>query len=134
MQRRGLDNQVDFLGPLPDANIGAEFDRSDIFIVPSVTAQTGEKEGIPGVVTECMFLSVPVIATRHSGIPEHVIDRETGLLVNEKAPAEIADAIRALQDDDELRRGCIARGRQLALDEFNIKQTLKKKAVFERFG
>jgi colanic acid/amylovoran biosynthesis glycosyltransferase len=135
IRRLGLEENVTLLGPLPDAQIPEQFDWTDVFVVPSVTAASGEKEGIPGVITEAMLLGVPVIATRHSGIPEHVIHRETGLLVEERAPDEIAAAVEALRDDPDLRRGCMARGRQLALDEFNIHTTLKqKKAVFETYG
>ena len=134
-ERLGLAEDVVFLGPLPDEDLAPEFNRADIFVVPSVTSSTGEKEGIPGVITECMLLGVPIIATRHSGIPEHVIDRETGLLVSERAPQEIADAIKEYLADDELRVGCMKRGRELALTEFNIHHTLvKKKAMFEEYA
>lgn len=135
VQQLGLGDRVHFLGPLPESELAPEFNRADIFIVPSVTAESGQQEGIPGVITECMLMGVPLIATRHSGIPEHVIDRETGLLVPEKSPQEIARAIVEYLEDDELRIGCMTRGRQLALTEFNINHTLEhKKAVFEQYG
>ena len=134
-ERLGIAEHVVFLGPLPDDELTAEFNRSDIFIVPSVTSSTGEKEGIPGVITECMLFGVPIIATRHSGIPEHVIDRETGLLVDERSPEGIAEAVQAYLNDDELRVGCIRRGRQLVMDEFNIHKTLvRKKDMFDRYA
>lgn len=134
-ERLGIADDIVFLGPLPDEELAPEFNRADIFVVPSVTSSTGEKEGIPGVITECMLFGLPIIATRHSGIPEHVIDGETGLLVDERAPDQIATAIKRYLDDEELRRSCIEGGGKLARTEFNINHTLvKKKAMFETYG
>lgn len=55
-------------------------DEAHIFLLPSITATDGDQEGIPEVLMEAMASGLPVISTFHSGIPELVIDGETGFL------------------------------------------------------
>ena len=56
-------------------------------------------EGIPVVLMEAMAVGTPVIASRHSGIPELIEDEVTGLLVAENNPAELTEALRAVMED-----------------------------------
>ena len=62
-------------------------------IVPSQQASNGDCEGLPTVVLEAIRAGVPVLATRHAGIPEIIVDGKTGLLVEERDPAALAAAI-----------------------------------------
>ncbi|MGO4863931.1 glycosyltransferase, partial [Campylobacter jejuni] len=61
---------IAFLGPQPHGRVFAELERSDVFLLPSVTAANGDMEGIPVSLMEAMANGVLVLATRHSGIPE----------------------------------------------------------------
>lgn len=88
-----LSAKVDMLGALPPDKTLATIAGSDILIAPSKTADSGDREGIPNVVKEAMFLGLQVIATRHSGIPELVIHRRNGFLVFENSPEEIAETL-----------------------------------------
>jgi glycosyltransferase involved in cell wall biosynthesis len=76
--------------------------RALLVAVPSRAAQGGDSEGLPTVIMEAMTLGVPVVASRHAGIPEIVSDGVTGLLVPEAAPAALADAILAIRRNPEL--------------------------------
>ena len=58
--------------------------NSDILIAPSVTSNTGDKEGIPVSIMEAMAMGMPIVSTIHSGIPELVRDSESGFLVPER--------------------------------------------------
>ena len=67
--------------------------RATLLAAPSLTARDGDAEGLPNVVVEAAASGLPVVATRHSGIPEAVEDGETGFLVRE------GDAGRACRAD-----------------------------------
>ena len=59
-------------------------DNADILLAPSVTAEDGDQEGTPTVLMEALAQGLPVLSTRHSGIPELVQDGESGFLVPER--------------------------------------------------
>ncbi|MBN8901747.1 MAG: glycosyltransferase, partial [Rhodospirillales bacterium] len=87
--------------------------------VPSVTAASGDSEGLPTVAIEAMAEGVPVIGTRHAGIVEAVVDGETGLLVPQADPRALAAAIQALCADPARRRAMGEAGRRRARAEFD---------------
>jgi glycosyltransferase involved in cell wall biosynthesis len=70
------------------------------------------------VFLEAMAAGTPVVATRSGGIPDIVQHERTGLLVPERAPTQIAQAIRRLQTDADLRAHIIACGRQLVAESY----------------
>lgn len=121
VQRLGLQQQVQFHGFLNQADVQEQFSASDIFILPSVVAQDGDMEGIPVSLMEAMAQGKPVISTIHSGIPELVIDGETGFLV----PERNAEALgRAVMDYLHLTDGQKAQitlnARQKVATEFDV--------------
>jgi glycosyltransferase involved in cell wall biosynthesis len=73
-------------------------------------------EGLAGSVREALALAKPVVATNVGGNPEIVLDGDTGLLVEPRAPAELAAAVGTLLDDRELGARLGARGRELVLE------------------
>ena len=91
-----------FHGWLDAKKVQAAMRKSLLLAVPSRTAGGGDSEGLPTVIMEAMALGVPVVATRHAGIPEIVSDRVTGLLVPEADAAALAQAILALKTDPDL--------------------------------
>jgi colanic acid/amylovoran biosynthesis glycosyltransferase len=91
-------DRVAFLGALPHDQTLAAIAAADLFLLPSVTAPSGDMEGLPVVLMEAMARGVLVLSTRHSGIPELVQDNETGMLVNEADPEAIASRIQQLID------------------------------------
>ena len=72
------------------------------FLQHSVVAQDGESEGTPVSVMEAGASGMPVIATRHAGIPEVVVNEETGVLVDEHNVSAMSDAIVRLAQDPAL--------------------------------
>jgi colanic acid/amylovoran biosynthesis glycosyltransferase len=107
-----LEGHVTFHGMLARDAVGALRSEMDVMLVPSVTASDGDTEGIPVVAMEAMASGLPVIATRHSGIPELVLDDETGLLVPERDPEGIALALRRLCSEPELPQRLIEAARR----------------------
>lgn len=89
------------------------FRAADIFALPSLW------EGLPISILEAMALGLPVISTNINAIPEAVIDNETGLLIEAGDNPALADAIRRLKDDPELREKLGRNGREFALVNFD---------------
>jgi colanic acid/amylovoran biosynthesis glycosyltransferase len=69
---------------------------SHIFILPSITAFSGDQEGIPNALKEAMACGLPVVSTYHSGIPELIQDGKSGLLVEEANSTALSKAIEYL--------------------------------------
>ncbi|MDP2323828.1 MAG: glycosyltransferase family 4 protein [Gammaproteobacteria bacterium] len=79
--------------------------RADIFLQHSVTDPvSGDEEGLPVAILEAMAAGLPVISTRHAGIPEAVIDGQTGFLVDEGDYEAMGDRIVQLAGDPDARR------------------------------
>ncbi|MEZ5306952.1 MAG: glycosyltransferase family 4 protein [Pyrinomonadaceae bacterium] len=86
--------------------------HADVFALAST------REGLPISILEAMALGVPTISTNTNAIPEAIENRKTGLLVTPSSPAELAQAIGLLLDDDELRSKLACNGKERVLAEF----------------
>ena len=94
-----LEQQVQLHDSLPHARVVELLERADLFVLPSVTARSGDMEGIPVSLMEAMAQGLPVVSTRHSGIPELVAHERCGLLVAERNVPELARALEQLVRD-----------------------------------
>jgi glycosyltransferase involved in cell wall biosynthesis len=110
-RERGVAGRVHFLGFRPDA--GAILDQLDAFVLPSWI------EGLPVTVLEAMAHGKPVIATPVGGTAELVADGETGLLVPPRDPERLAEAIRSVASDPELRQRLGSAGRERVERDFS---------------
>jgi glycosyltransferase involved in cell wall biosynthesis len=95
LERRAAGAGVRFLGALPSAEVAAWMRRASALAAPSLTAADGDAEGLPNVVVEAAASGLPVVATRHSGIPEAIDDGISGWLVAEGDAATLADRLAA---------------------------------------
>jgi glycosyltransferase involved in cell wall biosynthesis len=84
------------LGPKFHAEVASEMAAAHIFLLPSRTAPDGDKEGIPNALMEAMASGLPVLSTRHAGIPECVADGVSGLLVPEGDVQALAERLQWL--------------------------------------
>jgi glycosyltransferase involved in cell wall biosynthesis len=109
-----------FLGRQPPAVVARHLAASRILAAPSKTAADGETEGLPTTILEAASLAVPAVATVHSGIPEAVVDGETGLLGPEGDRAWLAGAIVRLLSDEALRAGLGAAARARVEAHFDL--------------
>lgn len=102
--RHGVAGQVTLHGALPHARVREIMRPASIFVQHSVTAPNGDIEGFPTAIAEAMSAELCVVSTRHSGIPEHVHDGETGLVVDEGDVEGMAAALdRVLSDEGYAR-------------------------------
>lgn len=87
---RAYSLNIQFLGAVASADILSYFNEAFCFVQHSVTAANGDMEGMPVAILEAGAAALPVISTRHAGIPEAVLHGHTGLLVNEGEVDEMA--------------------------------------------
>lgn len=132
VQQLGLNKSVIFVNNFESNNprevVLNELNNCDVFILTSYTTKDNAKEGTPIVLMEAQAFSKPCIATRHAGIPEVVIDKKTGLLVNERDINAIADSMLMLMENEQLRTELGMNARIHIEKEFNLKIQIEKLA------
>lgn len=97
-----IGSSVKFLGAQEHCVVAGEMRTARAFIQHSLVAENGDSEGTPVAVIEAQMTGLPVISTNHAGIPEVVIDGETGFLVDECDIDNMAVAIIKLAHDAQL--------------------------------
>jgi glycosyltransferase involved in cell wall biosynthesis len=107
VQRLFTDDSVVFTGPVGGTEKTRALMAADIFCLPSFYPQ----EGQPLVIIEAMAAGLPVVSTRWRGIPETVVDGETGLLVETARADLVAEKLIALATDAPRRRTLGQNGR-----------------------
>lgn len=117
-----LDNIVKFTGH--SSNVAELLSAMDIFVLPS------HEESFGVLLTEAMAMGLPAVASNNAGIPDIVIDNETGMLVPPKNPDTLASALRRLAASSELRARMGKAGRKRAEGIFNIDTALDKLEKF----
>ena len=98
----GLDDRIEFLGTLSQAELFAEYRRSSVFALACRITDDGDRDGIPNVLMEAMAAGLPVVSTSVSGIPELVDHGVNGLLVPPDDAEALADALWRLAKDPAL--------------------------------
>lgn len=101
--RRGLADHVRLLGALEDRALAGLFHRTDLLVMPGVEVP-GDVEGFGIVILEAALGGAPTVATRVGGIPDAVVDGETGVLVDPGDFDTMAAAVRRLIEDAPSRR------------------------------
>ena len=122
----GIENQVIFHGKLQRSEVLELIKKSFLFVQHSIIAMDGNSEGTPVAILESMMAGLPVVSTIHAGIPDVVLNNETGILVNEKDVDAMAEAITKIVEDRALAEKMGQAGRQRALARFEIEQHIQK--------
>jgi len=125
----GLNAVVRFEGLKTQPEIAGILTAADVLVAPSVPTKSGKREGIPVVLMEAMSSGLPVIASDISGIPELVTAERSGLLVPPRDAAALADALRRIHDDPELRRCLAEAGRDAVAAEFDARTNAARLAT-----
>ncbi len=99
----GINGRVRFAGFVSQDALQNLFSGSHIFLHPSETA-AGDVEGVPNAMLEAMACGLPVVATRHGGIPEAIEHGRNGLLCAERDADGVAAALLRLANDAVLYR------------------------------
>ncbi len=106
-------------------NIQEFFQAMDLMVLPSLT------EGLPNVILEAFALAKPVVATAVGGVPELVIDKENGFLVEKERPDLLAEGILRSLNDMTRMQDMGKAGYRLVLSEFSFeKQSVKLEDIY----
>ncbi|MGH7481647.1 MAG: glycosyltransferase family 4 protein, partial [Longimicrobiales bacterium] len=114
----GLADSVSFHGFVPEAELAAQYEACDAFVLPAIVDAKGDTEGLGVVLIEALAHGKPAIASRAGGIVDVVRDRETGLLVPPGDVEALRTAIRTLASDSALRIELGRRGRERVERDF----------------
>ena len=122
-----------FFGSQPTTVVRDWMARAAVFCVPSVVAASGDAEGFGMVFIEAQAMGLPVVSTLSGGIPEAVRNGKTGLLVTERDPPALAEAILHLIEDQDLWQRYSIAGRRHVVRHFNLtQQTSRLENIFEK--
>lgn len=116
----GLSGVVEFPGWLDHNQVQRLLTQAHLFVQPSVTAASGDTEGIPTTLMEAMAAGLPIISTRHTGIPELVEEGASGLLVDEHDVQGLADALEQLITNPQHWPAMGSAGRAKVQAEFSL--------------
>lgn len=128
----GLTERIQFLGAQPHLVVLQMMQRAAALVLPSVTAESGDAEGLGMVLLEAAATGVPVIGTLHGGIPEAIVDGETGYLVPERDVYSLTERIVYLLENDTKRQQMGKRCRMLMESKFEVqKQTILLEKIYK---
>ncbi len=96
-----LGDCVELVGWKVQEEVCQYLDQSHLLLVPSVTAKDGDQEGTPTVIVEGAMMGLPVISTLHSGIPDMVLDGQSGYLVPERDVDALAQKLVQLMNQPQ---------------------------------
>ena len=108
--------EIIFTGKLSPEALANEYKTANVFTLPAIVDHKGDTEGLGVVLIEAMELGLPIIASNVGGIPDVVIDGESGILVPEKDPVALADAFKRLEANPTLIQKLLA-GARKRIDE-----------------
>ena len=117
-----ISDNVKLLGWMTQEQVRQLYDDSHIFILPSVTAADGDREGQALVLQEAQAMGLPILSTLHNGIPEGVLDGESGFLVPERDVEALAKKLRYLVTNPEVWAKMGRQGRAYVEERYNIEQ------------
>jgi len=124
----GLAENLEFCGYQSQAAVAEALATTDVFVLPSFA------EGVPVVLMEAMASEVPVVTSRVAGVPELVVDGQSGLLLPPGAPDALAAALSRLLADPDLRSQMGKMGRAKVVAEFaSATEAAKLKQLFEDY-
>ncbi|GAM12008.1 glycosyltransferase [Mesobacillus selenatarsenatis] len=128
---RAISTKITFFGVKPYEEVIRLMNRAKIFSVPSVEIDTGASEGLGMVFVEAHAMGLPVVSFKTGGIPEAVINNETGLLVNQRDVKGLADSLLTLLQNPALIEKMSLNALDHARKNFDIeRQTHKLEDIY----
>jgi glycosyltransferase involved in cell wall biosynthesis len=126
----GMRDRVEFLGALPHGAVLSWMRKAAMLVLPGIRTATGREEGLGMVLLEAAATGLPIVGSRVGGIPECMLEGETGFLVPERDADALARRMAELLEDPVRRHRMGTAGRALVEDRFDID---RQTAVLENF-
>lgn len=124
---------VVFTGKLSPEELENEYRTANVFTLPAIVDHKGDTEGLGVVLIEAMELGLPIVASNVGGIPDVVVDGESGILVPEKNPEALADAFKRIAENPTLIQNLLLGARKRIADCFTWDGIIKRQVeVYER--
>lgn len=117
-----IKNHIRFLGAVEQDEVLKLYQQAHIFILPSVTASNGDREGQALVLQEAQAFGLPVISTFHNGIPEGILDGKSGFLVPERDIDALAKKLEFLIEHPEIWPKMGKYGRKFVEEKYDSKK------------
>jgi len=133
VSEKGLAKNVEFLGAMSQAEYLPYLQAAHVFIQHSIITKAGDSEGTPGAILEAAACGLPTVSTRHAGIPDAVIEGQTGLLTDEHDISGMAEACITLAQNEATREtmGVAARKHiEMNYDVVKLSQKIKSLLKF----
>jgi len=124
----GIQEWVNMPGAQPHEKVREEYGRAHVFVLASRITSSGDRDGIPNVLTEAMAMGVPVVATAVSALPELVEHGATGLLVPPDNALALAEALEQALTDQPLRQRLIPAAQERVRNTFDNRLLIKELA------
>ncbi|MCD6163417.1 MAG: glycosyltransferase family 4 protein [candidate division Zixibacteria bacterium] len=128
---KGLDFRLELI--ISDEQLEQEYKNADVFVLPSITDEQGEKEGLGLVLLESMHFKLPVIAFDNGGVSEVVIDGYNGILLQEKDVDGLAVSIKKVLTDKEFSDKLVETAYKDAHKRFSVETIVNQQAeIYDR--
>lgn len=122
----GIEQNVIFLGSTSPNEVRNRLQHSDVFLQHSINYSNGWYEGFGVSVTEASAMELPVIVSRCGGIPDQVVDGETGYIIEQQDVEALSEAMKSLIENPDLRFQLGKNGRIRAKTHFDTTRQVKK--------
>jgi glycosyltransferase involved in cell wall biosynthesis len=122
----GLQDEVSLPGKMTQDQLADLYPQANLFALPCLVLENGDRDGIPNVLFEAMVSGVPVVSTDVEGVCELIEHRKNGLIVEQRNASALADAMQLLITTPGLRHELARSGRQTVLTNFTRQASAKR--------
>jgi colanic acid/amylovoran biosynthesis glycosyltransferase len=126
IEKLNLEDRIQLPGPKPQHELRARLADASVFVLPSVPEPQGGMDNLPTVIMEAMATGLPVVSTRIGGIPEMVVENQTGFLVQPEDAVALAGAIEKVTNDRSLGQRLGEAGYERAQKLFSIEKNVRE--------
>ena len=121
-----LQNRFVLSGAKPQREVRQHLAAASVFVLPSIVDPDGGMDNLPTVIMEAMATGLPVVSTNIGGIPEMVIQNETGFLLQPGDAVGLAAAVEKIIDDRALAERLGRAGYERAQELFSIEKNVRE--------